>query len=330
MSFGLTNASTAFQQFMNNIFSDLLDVCVIIYLDDVLIYLNNMSEHHWHVKEVLKRLRKAGLYAKAEKCKFHSELVEYLGYILSLSGLTMSNDKVKIIQDWPDPKKVKDIQSFLGFANFYHRFIFNYSDIVIPLTCLTQKDIPWKFDSSCQDAFNSLKKAFTSAPTLTYWIPNAQLIVETDASDHALAVILSIVNKDNKVHPVAFHSHTFTVAELNYDTHDKELLAIFEALKIWRHYLEGPAYSIDVVMDHKNLEYFSTTKVLMIHNNINRIGQTFQIVSPNLEGFKDGKQFLVMCVIVQLCRSESARVKSNWMNFIIFINNREDWSKSIV
>ena len=113
-----------------------------IYLDDILIYSNDMSEHHRHVKEVLKCLRKAGLYAKAEKCEFHSELVEYLGYILSPSGLTMSDNKVKIIQDWLEPKKVKDIQSFLGFANFYRWFIFNYSDIVIPLTCLTWKDIP--------------------------------------------------------------------------------------------------------------------------------------------------------------------------------------------
>ena len=262
MLFGLTNAPMAFQRFMNNIFSNLLDVCVVIYLDDILIYLNNMSKHHRHVKEVLKHLHKAGLYAKAEKCEFHSESVEYLGYILSPSGLTMPDNKVKIIQDWLEPKKVKDIQSFLDFTNFYCRFIFNYLDIVIPLTRLTRKDIPWKFNSSCQDAFNSLKKLFTSAPILTHWIPDAQLIVETNASDYALTAILSIVNKDNEVHPVAFHSRTFTVAELNYDTHDKELLAIFEAFKIWWHYLEGPAYPIDVVTDHKNLEYCSTTKVL--------------------------------------------------------------------
>ena len=145
----------------------------------------------------------------------------------------MSDDKVKIIQDWLESKKVKDIQSFLGFINFYCQFIFNYLNIVIPLTCLTQKDIPWKFDSSCWDAFNSLKKSFTSAPILTYWISNAQLIVETDASDYALAAILSIVNEDNEVHPVAFHSHTFTAVELNYNTHNKELLAIFKAFKIW-------------------------------------------------------------------------------------------------
>ena len=145
----------------------------------------------------------------------------------------MSDDKVKIIQDQLEPKKVKDIQSFLGFTNFYHWFIFNYSNIVIPLTHLTQKDIPWKFDSFCCDAFNSLKKVFTSAPILTHWIPDAQLIMETDTSDYALTAIFSIVNKDNEVHLVAFHFHTFTAAELNYNTYDKELLAIFEAFKIW-------------------------------------------------------------------------------------------------
>jgi len=145
----------------------------------------------------------------------------------------MSDDKIKIIQDWLEPKKVKDIQSFIGFANFYYQFIFNYLDIVISLTCLTQKNISWKFDSSCQDAFNSLKKAFTSTPILTHWISDAQLIMETDALDYALTAILSIVNKDNEVHPVAFHSYTFTIVELNYDIHNKELLAIFEAFKIW-------------------------------------------------------------------------------------------------
>ena len=175
----------------------------------------------------------------------------------------MSNNKIKIIQDWLEPKKVKDIQSFLGFASFYCQFIFNYLDIVIPLTYLTQKDISWKFNSSCWNTFNSFKKTFTSTSILTHRIPDAQLIMETDASDYALAAILSIVNKNNEVYPVAFHSYTFTMAKLNYDIHDKELLAIFKAFKIWQHYLEGPAYPINIITDYKNLEYFFTTKVLI-------------------------------------------------------------------
>ena len=132
MLFGLTNTPTAFQRFMNDMFSNLLDVCIVVYLDDILIYSDNITQHRKHVKEVLKRLQKAGLYAKTEKCEFHSNSIEYLGYVLSPYGLTMSDAKVKTIQEWPEPRKVKDIQSFLGFANFYRCFIFNYSDIVIP------------------------------------------------------------------------------------------------------------------------------------------------------------------------------------------------------
>ncbi len=128
----------------------------------------NISKHHWHVKKYSSISTELAFMLKQRNVNFHFKLVEYLGYILSLSGLTMSDDKVKIIQDWPKPKKVKIIQSFLGFTNFYCQFIFNYSDIVILLKCLTQKDIPWKFNSSCHDAFNSLKRAFISAPILTY------------------------------------------------------------------------------------------------------------------------------------------------------------------
>jgi len=124
------------------------------------------------VKKVLKHLCKAGLYAKTEKYEFYSELVEYLGYILSSFDLTMSDNKVKIIQDWLKSKKVKDIQFFLDFANFYHYFIFNYLNIVILLTHLTWKDIPWKFNFSYHNAFNSLKKAFISILILPHWISN--------------------------------------------------------------------------------------------------------------------------------------------------------------
>jgi len=237
-------------------------MCVVVYLNDILIYSDDITQHQEHVKEVLKRLQKAGLYAKAEKCEFHLDSVEYLGYVLSPSGLTMSDAKVKTIQEWLEPKKVKDIQSFLGFANFYRYFIFNYSDIVIPLTRLTRKDASWNFDENCRKAFNILKQAFTSAPILMHWVPDTQLVVETNASDYTLAAILSIVTKNNEIHPVAFHSRTFSTPELNYDIHNKELLAIFKAFKIWQHYLEGSALPIDVVTDHKNLEYFLTTKVL--------------------------------------------------------------------
>jgi hypothetical protein len=133
---GLTNAPAAFQRFMNDLFSDLLDINVVVYLDDILIYSENPAEHRQHVREVLWHLRKAGLFASLKKCAFSVETVEFLGYILSPNGLSMDDSKVKVIWDWPEPRKVKDVQSFLGFANFYRRFIAHYSDIVVPLTLL--------------------------------------------------------------------------------------------------------------------------------------------------------------------------------------------------
>ena len=262
MPFGLTNAPVAFQCFMNDIFSNLLNVCIIIYLDDILIYSEDMTQHKKHVKEVLQWLCKNRLYTAATKCEFHKESIEYLGFIISINGLHMAQDKVQIILDWPEPWKVKDIQSFLGFCNFYRHFIFGYSDIIIPHTHLTQKNFPWKFNKKCHTAFEQLKEEFTHAPILTKWVPDSKMIIETDASDYALVAIISSWTPDGEIHPIAFYSHSFNSAELNYDTHDKELLTIFEAFKHWQQYLEGSRILIDVITDHKNLEYFTTTKIL--------------------------------------------------------------------
>jgi hypothetical protein len=184
---------------------------------------------------------------KAEKCAFHSDTVEYLGYILTPEGLTMDPAKVEMITSWPVPHKVKDLQSFLGFANFYHCSIWNYSDICVPLMRLTCKTADWKWTSACQEAFDHLKTVFTTAPILTSWLPNMPLLIETDVSNYALATILPTCLPDREIHPITFHSHTFSGAELNYDVHDKELLAIFEAFKTWHHYLEGSGDPIDVI-----------------------------------------------------------------------------------
>jgi RNase H-like domain found in reverse transcriptase len=199
---------------------------------------------------------------QADKCEWHRDFVEFLGYMLSADGLTMSEDKIQTICDWPEPWRVKDIQSFLGFANFYYNFIHNYLDITVPLTRLTQKGIPWAFTEDCRKSFEFLKKAFTSAPILSHWVPGQPLVMETDASDYALGAILSTFDASGELHPVVFHSRTISGAKLNYDVHDKELLAIFEVFKHWQHYLEGSALPIDIVTDNKNLEYFFTTKLL--------------------------------------------------------------------
>ena len=119
MPFGLTNAPAAFQRFVNDIFLDMLDVSVVVYLDNILIYSDNPEDHKEHVREVLRCLRKHKLYAKAEKCEFSKSSVEYLGFILTPDGLHMDKSKIQTILDWPEPCKIKDVQSFLGFTNFY-------------------------------------------------------------------------------------------------------------------------------------------------------------------------------------------------------------------
>ena len=165
---------------------------MVVYLNNILIYSDNMEDYKKHIREVLRQLRQHKLLTKPEKCEFHSDSVEYLRYLLSPDGLTMSANKVKAICDWPKPQKVKDIQSFLGFTNFYRQFIFNHSDIVVPLTQLTWKDAPWNFTNQCQQSFNGLKEAFTTAPILTHFQPGAQITIKTDALDYAVARILSI------------------------------------------------------------------------------------------------------------------------------------------
>ena len=149
MPIGLTNAPATFQHFVNNIFSDMLNVCVLIYLDDILIYSNSMEEHCKHVWEFFWCLWKHGLYAWEDKCKFHKTELKFLGFILTQDGLKMSQDKVKVILDWPELWKVWDIQSFLGFCNFYQCFIDSYSTITVPLTCLTHKSTLWNPDNKC-------------------------------------------------------------------------------------------------------------------------------------------------------------------------------------
>src|ERR1700720_1396451 len=189
--------------------------------------------------------------------------VEYLGVIVSPEGIAMDPSKIQTILRWPTPTRIRDLQSFLGFANFYRRFIDNYSGIVIPLTRLLRKDTPWKWSPRCQEIFSMLKQAFTEAPVLRHYDPDHPITLECDTSDYAIAAILSQTDPTtNELRPIAFYARTMIAAKLNYDIYDKELLAIHEAFKQWRAYLEGARYEIQVFSNHNNLQYFTTTKQL--------------------------------------------------------------------
>ena len=260
---GLTNSPATFQHFMNDILRDMTDRFVVVYLDDILVFSDNIDIHREHVRKVLTRLREHNLHIKPEKSLFHTDSIEFLGFMVSPAGVAMDPAKTEAIQAWPTPKTLKDVQSFLGFANFYRRFIARFSDIVLPLTRLMRKDTPFAWSTPQNDAFEYLKLAFTKAPILTHFDPNNPIVVETDASDYAVAAIISQISpNDGDIHPIAFYSRSMNPAELNYEIYDKELLAIFEAFKQWRNYLEGATHVVLVLSDHKNLEYFATTKQL--------------------------------------------------------------------
>src|SRR5260221_1960875 len=262
MTFRLSNAPVAFQRFINEVLRDLMDICTVGYLDDILVYSDSLEDHRDHIHEVLCRLCTAGLYANLKKCKFHTDTVEYLRFILSPKGLQMDPTKVSMIQDWPEPWKVQDVQAFLGFSNFYQMFIHDYSETTLPLNYLCKKSTTWHFGAEEAKAFQNLKKAFRSALVLAHWALDLPMMVEMDMSNCAIAGILSVTTEDGEIWPVAFYSRTLQSTERNYDMHNKELLAIYEAFKSWHHYLEGSAKTIDMVTDHKNLEYFTTTKKL--------------------------------------------------------------------
>lgn len=263
MPFGLTNAPAAFQGLMNFIFAAFIDDFLNPYLDDILIYSDSLEDHIRHIKIVLNILRKNNLCAKISKCAFHVQKVEFLGFWISTDGISMDPDKIKAVREWPSPKSVKDVQSFLGFANFYRKFIPNFSGTVRPLTDLLKKDKAFKWEDVEHDAFSTLKVLFTSAPVLAHPDPLRPFILETDASDYAISGVLSQYQvPSNRAHPVGFFSRKLTPPECNYDVHDKELLAIVDSFAYWRPQLLGARHPVTVFTDHKNLVYWAISKKL--------------------------------------------------------------------
>ena len=254
---GPTNAPAMFQHFMHDILRDYLDLFAVGILDDVIIFSATPSEHTSHVRSILEVLRKHKLYAKVEKCEFSKAQMTFVGYLVSKNGIGMDPAKVSAVLEWPIPTTVKEVQSFLGFANFYRKFINHYSSLTSPLTSLTRKAVKFSWSPEADAAFRALQQAFTTAPILRHFQPELPLVIEADASDFALGCVLSQPTVEGDLHPVCFYSRKFTAAELNYPIYDKELLAVVAAFQQWRVYLEGAQHPIQVYTDHKNLEYFT-------------------------------------------------------------------------
>ncbi|KAJ1595664.1 hypothetical protein NDA11_007199 [Ustilago hordei] len=262
MPFGLANAPAHFQSFINDIFRDIIGIYVVVYLDDFLIFSDTEEAHVKHVTEVLARLRSNRLFAKLSKCEFHTKTVEFLGYIIKPMGIEMDPEKVRTVKEWPMPESIHDIQRFLGFANFYRRFIAHFARIAKPLTALVkpiERFKKFELPEEAQQAFHKLIQAFTSAGVLQHFDYHLPTRLETDASDFAIAGVLK-QEHEGRWHPVAFYSRKMSSAEKNYEIHDKELLAVVACLTQWRHMLAGLPNQLVILTDHEALKYFKSQR----------------------------------------------------------------------
>jgi hypothetical protein len=260
--FGSTNAPGDFQYFMTQVFKKYLNTFVLVYLDDIIIYSENPEEHETHVRLVLELLREHSLFCNLEKCQFNMPSVNYLGYVISPEGIFMDESKIKSILDWPTPTTPKQIKSFLGFTNFYRKFIPKYAELSLALNLLLKKNAPFKWGEKQESSFLSIKNAFKEAGILNHPNESREFIIETDASDFAIAGVLSQEDDNGLLRPVCFYSRKLAQAEVNYEIYDRELLAIVSCFKEWRHYLQASDRKTTVYCDHKNLTYFRTSKIL--------------------------------------------------------------------
>jgi len=176
--------------------------------------------------------------------------VDYLGLVISKDHVAMDPVKVQGVTDWPQPVKVKDVQSFIGFMNFYWRFICDFSEIACPLHVLTQKSKDWSWGAAEQQAFDVLKSAVTSAPMLTFPSKSSPFHLECDASNFTMGAVLLQQQEDRLFHPIGFMSKSFSNTERNYQIHDKEMLVIMCALEEWRHFLKGSDQKFEIHTDH--------------------------------------------------------------------------------
>jgi len=227
MFFGMANSPSTFQNMMNDVLKEVIDKgIVIIFIDNILIFTEDGEHHDEMVEEVLKRLKENDLFLKLEKCEFKKKEIEFLGMIIRDKGVKMDTTKVEAIMSWPTPKHAKDIQAFLGLANFYHHFIQDFSKIATPLNNLMHKETVWRWGGTQQKVFDELKRRFVEGPILVAANYTCPSCMESDASDFVIGAILSMLCEDEKWHPCAFLSKGLNSIERNYDVHDKEMLGI--------------------------------------------------------------------------------------------------------
>lgn len=246
MPFGLTNAPATFQSTMNKLLINQLRKNVVVFFDDILIYSKTVSEHSRHLKEVFSLLQSNSFFIRKTKCCFGLTELNYLGHIITTEGVKPDPEKLVAVKNWPQPKTVKQVRAFLGLTGYYRRFISRYAQIASPLTELLKKG-GFVWGDTAEEAFELLKEALVSAPVLAYPDFSLPFIVETDACNIGVGAVLAQLE-----HPVAYYSRKLSSVRQKASTYAKELWAITEAVRKWRHYLLGGTFVIRT--DHHSLK----------------------------------------------------------------------------
>ena len=258
MPFGLTNAPISFQTLMSTVLRGLNWKSVLVYVDDILIFSNSFQEHLHHLEQVFNRLREAKLTLQPNKCHFAVKQLKFLGHIISRRGIEVDPDKTRAVSDFPVPKTQKHVRSFLGMANYYRRFIKDFSQVAAPLNALLRKDVKFRWTQGCQNAFDALKSKLISAPILSYPDPTKRFILTCDASDTAVGYVLGQLDSQNREHVIAFGGKSLTPDQKKYNTTEKECLAVLCGIDAYRPYLTHGEF--EIVTDHKALVWLKTAK----------------------------------------------------------------------
>ena len=251
MGFGLCNAPATFQSLMNEVLRPYLRKFVVVFLDDILIFSKTWEEHLTHVRTIFTALREQQLYCKPSKCLFGATETLYLGHVITGSTIAPDPQKLEAVKEWPVPKSVSDVRSFLGFANFFRRFVPHYADIARHLDEVTGRNAHFSWNSERQHSFELLKEALLNPPVLQLANTSQPFQVHTDASDLAIGAVL-LQEDEQGQHPVAYASRKLTAAERNYTITERETLAVVYALSTWKLYL------------YKHLDVFTDNQPLFI------------------------------------------------------------------
>lgn len=289
MPFGLTNTPTTFQASMNALFAEQLRRYVVVFFDDILIYSGYLNDHFRHLMMVFSLLKEYTFYVRREKCSFGLTELAYLGHIIAWDGVRPDPEKVSTVANWPIPSSTRQIRAFLGLTSYYQKFISRYAEVVAPITDLLRKQSSGLHDAA-GEAFIQLKKLLTSAPMLAYSDFSQPFMVETDTCKVGTGAVLL-----QQQHPVAFFSWKLSALRQQVSTYARELLAIMEAVRKWRHYLLGMEFTIRI--DHRSLRKLLNQTIQTLEQQYflsKLLGYSYSII------YKQGKENIVIGALSRL------------------------------